>query len=130
MAVSYIEGAIYDLFSNNLAVTEEFRIPLFEFRYNRQRTFHNPYNGDVWAVPDELSITANPSIEVSDESRYSENVFQYLEMKKKKKGWSIGFFGSSKTTMTVKQRLSKTTSRFVNHDRFYRFFNSKFISDL
>jgi hypothetical protein len=108
----------------HLLVSEEFRLPLFEFRYNRGRTFQNPYTNSVWSVPDELFVSANPSIEVIDESRYSENVFQYLEMKKKKKGWSIGFFGSSKVTMTVQQRLSKTTSRFVNHDRFYSFFNS------
>lgn len=101
-------------------------MPLFEFRYTRGRKFQNPYNGDSWDVPDELFVSANPSIDVTEESRYAENVFQYLEMTKKKKGWSIGFFGSSKTTMTVKQRLSKTTSRFVNHDRFYRFFNSTF----
>jgi hypothetical protein len=106
-------------------LSEEFRLPLFEFRYNRGRTFQNPYTNSVWSVPDELFVSANPSIEVIDESRYSENVFQYLEMKKKKKGWSIGFFGSSKVTMTVQQRLSKTTSRFVNHDRFYSFFNTR-----
>jgi hypothetical protein len=116
--VSFLESGFDGL-------SEEFRLPLFEFRYNRGRKFQSPYSDAVWNVPDELSITANPSIEVVDESRYSENVFQYLEMKKKKKGWSIGFFGSSKVTMTVQQRLSKTTSRYVNHDRFYRFFNTR-----
>jgi hypothetical protein len=67
-------------------VTEEFRLPLFEFRYTRGRTFQNPYSSSVWSVPDELFVSANPSIEVTEENRVQETVFQYLEQKKKKKG--------------------------------------------
>jgi hypothetical protein len=61
-------------------------LPLFSFCYSQRRTFQNPYSNSVWKVPDELSITANPSVIVKERNDVSNNVIEFLEKRKKKKG--------------------------------------------